>query len=436
MRSHPLAMLRSAVLFGALLALLGGPVAAHPRQTRVTVGPATAAPEAGSRVPGPANIAAPRGPAAGDSSRGKERAVREELQSALASQAAALLGGDQAKFLAVADAGLAGELRRRFTVLRAMQVAGWDESLTDTPKQLPGTDQWRSTVRLRYCFVVAGCTPVAVDVETRWADRGGRLKMVYLGTSTQPELGPRPWEVSDLRIAIGPRVVLAATPRYAGRLAGSLAAAEKAAAVADRYARWGAPPDRYLVYLADADEWRQWYGVSQPTWVAGYAMPVTDDATEIILNGQKVGTAEIVDTLRHEFSHVVTLAGVRRSYTDRWWLVEGIAEYVRMAGRSVSSYAGLELTRQYVHGGQWSGEVTLGDPSPTTSVEEANGRYGVAFLAVRCLAERYGEDQMLAFFDAVVRRGGDQDSAAVAQFGGSLGAVAADCAGYVRAAVG
>src|SRR5262249_49343330 len=196
-------------------------------------------------------------------------------------------------------------------------------------------------------------------------------------------------------------------------------------------ASWAPPPERYLVYLAGPDEWSRWYGVSQPAWVAGYAMPVGDDDTEIILNAVKVDPGDVRDTLRHEFAHVVTLAGVRRSYTPRWWLVEGIAEYVRMVDRPLRGYRGWAAARRYIHSGQWSGSIVQDQPPPlTVSTDEADGRYGIAFLAVRCLADRYGADRMLSFFNAVVRLGGDPDEASVTGFGAPWDVVAAGCAGW------
>jgi hypothetical protein len=429
-------LLRLALALAAVAALVGGP-AATDRHGAILASRA-GAPDGTQR---PVNALPGRSgpseqPRAG-ASRGAPGRIAERLQAALDAQAAALLAGDEARFLAVADPGqpaLVAQLRQRFLALRALQVTGWRETLAGAPERT-GAREWHAGVELRYCFVVPGCTPVGVRAESRWVDRNDRLSLVSLAGSPSTELGPRPWEVSELRVAVGPRVVVAATPRYAWRLASALAAAEKAAAAADRSARWGPPPGRYLVYLAGPDEWSRWYGVPQPGWVAGYAMAVSDTDTEIILNAQKVSGDEVTDTLRHEFGHVVTLAGVRRSYTARWWLVEGIAEYIRMAGRPLLAYRALNLTRNYLHSGQWPGLVAVDSPPVSASVDEAGGRYGVAFLAVRCLAERYGEDRMLRFFDAVVRRGGDQDQASVELFGAGLSTVTAGCATYIRLAV-
>jgi hypothetical protein len=435
------AALRLVLALAAVLTLAGGPTTAGEPGSR----PGAARPVAAAVTPSVAGsisgLPVPRDRRAPDSRPAPQLELTGQVQAVLDTQAAALLAGDEAGFLAPADpveSALVAELRRRFAALRRMHVAGWEETVYGLPTSTSaGTErQWRIGVRLTYCFVVAGCDPVPVLVETRWAVRAGTLRLVFFGTSDVGEPGPRPWEVTDLRVAVGTRVLLAAPVRYAARLPAVLSAAEGAAAVADRYSAWAAPPGRYLVFLAGPDEWRRWYGQSQPGWVAGYAMPVAEHTTEIVMNGQALADADVPDTLRHEFTHVVTLAGVRRGATQPWWLVEGIAEYVRMIDRPLSEYRGLAPTRRFVLSGQWSGEVALGEPPQNVAIDEAGGRYGVALLAVRRLAERFGEARMLAFFDAVVRHGVEQNSAALAQFGVPLTELTDDCAQYVRTAVG
>jgi hypothetical protein len=383
-------------------------------------------------APGQPHEAPARGSQSGDAATAAHSAVRAQIQAALDAQAAALLRGDEDAFLAPADQGdasLVGDLRRRFGALRAMDVAGWTETLAADPRPVDGG--WQATVKIGYCFVVPGCEPVALPVPTRWAETGGPPLMVEFGPSGATDLG-RPWEVSDLRVAVGARVIVAAPPRYAGRVPALLSAAEEAAAVVDRYVRWSAPPGRYIVYLGGPDEWSRWYGVHQAEWVAGYAMPITEHDTEIVLNGQRVTGAEIVDTLRHEFTHVVTLAGVHRDYSGQWWFVEGIAEYVRMVGRPLRGYGLLDAARRYVRSGSPVRVPELTEPAAGSSTEEASGRYGAAFLTVRRLAERFGEDRMLGFFDLVVRQGMPAADAAAREFGVDWRDIIDDCARYVK----
>jgi hypothetical protein len=431
---RPVLLLRVGVGLAALLGLLGGPAVTlidRDRWQPLARAALVMKPQAGDASDGGADgtsrYANPASATADGSS------VRARLQSILDGQAAALLRGDEKAFLAPVDPGrsaLVDDLRRRFVTLRAMKTTGWTETLGDEPEPVAGG--WRATVRIGYCFVVPDCEPVTVPVATRWTGGAGRSRLVEFGSSGASDLGPRPWEVSELRVAIGSRVVVAAPASYADRVPALLAAAEEAALVTDRYARWAPPPARYLVYLAGPEEWGRWYGVRQAKWVAGYAMPITTRHTEIVLNGQQVTADEVVDTLRHEFTHVVTLADVDRDYSKRWWLVEGIAEYVRMVGRPLSEYELLTASRRYVGAGNPTDVRDLTEPNPNASTEDASGRYGVAFLSVRRLAERFGEDRMIGFFDQVVRQGVTLPEAAAGVFGVEWEMVTGDCAEYVR----
>ena len=422
------------------LTLVGGPAMAvdstwwHQNRSSLTVYPAAAENAqiaAGDAAPdAPAAAASPR---AGDPAAVRHAWVRTRIQTVLDTQAAALLRGDEQGFVAPVDpsaAPLADVLRRRFTALRAMDVAGWTETLAADPAPTEGG--WVATVKIGYCFGVVGCQPVTIPVATRWVETAAQPALVEFGTSVAADFGPRPWEVTELRVAVGARTIVAAPPRYAGRVPALLQAAEEAAAVTDRYARWGAPPGRYLVYLAGPDEWGAWYGVKQSEWVAGYAMPITDHDTEIVLNAQRVTGTEVVDTLRHEFTHVVTLADAHHDYSGQWWLVEGIAEYVRMVGRPLKEYELLNASRRYVRKGSRTDVASLAEPAAGSSTEDASGRYGVAFLTVRRLAERFGEERMLLFFQKVVREGVPAAEASVSVFGADWDAVTKDCAAYVK----
>lgn len=364
--------------------------------------------------------------------------LRGQLSRMLERQAGALRAGDREGFLAPAAAGdaqLRAELDRRFTALHALKVSRWEEAPSGEPTAAGG-GSWNVPVRLRYCFVVPDCVLVPLTVQTRWRDSGTSLTLTSFGTSPATETGPRPWEVSELKVAIGDRVVLATTAKYASRLPGMLVAAEKAAAVADRFARWDPPPGRYVVYLAGSQEWGTWYGVRQANWAAGYAMPLTNRHSEIVLNASRVNADDAGDVLRHEFAHVVTLSGVRQDQPGTWWLVEGIAEYIQTGPKPLNSYDGLGEARRYVNSGRWNGDITLGEPERAASTSEANGRYGVAYLAVRRIAERFGEEKLLEFFAGTVRAGGSLEQVSQSVLGTPWPEVAADATAHVRRTIG
>lgn len=414
--------LRAALAVAAAAVLLGGPAAVATGRFGAD-GSATWVPVAGSN----AGAAAPGGdtdPAATWAS--------EAIAAAAGVQADAVNRGDATAFLAAVETPLREPMRRRFEALRALRATTYTAQLERAPVQEAGG--WRVTVELSFCAGAPGCGAAPVRVPTLWTVNGEGARLVEWGSSTH--YGPRPWEVSELRAAIGNRVVVAASPRYASRLQSTLQAAERAAEKADRYARWRPAPARYVVYLAGADEWSTWYGVKQPAWAAGYAMPITPDHTEIVLNASRVDGGEVFNTLAHEFSHVSTLAGVRRNYTDSWLLVEGMAEYVTHVGKPAAAYPWMSGTRRYVGSGQWTGTAALAAPAETASVGDATGRYGVAYFAMRRLAERFGEEKLLAFFAAVARDGRQPDQVSPGTFGVPWAEAAADCDRYIRSVAG
>jgi hypothetical protein len=133
--------------------------------------------------------------------------------------------------------------------------------------------------------------------------------------------------------------------------------------------------------------------------------------------------------LRHELTHVATLHGVEG--LDDWWLVEGIAEYVQMSGRPLSQYDGLEETRRWVNG-DWDGDVAVDAPRDSTPEWQVGARYGVAFLAVRCMADRFGRDKMVEYFAAVANSGQSARTAAESVLGEEWDVLNDTCAEYVR----
>lgn len=367
----------------------------------------------------------------------KTSALRASIAVILDHQETALLVGDLPGFLAAVDASdvaLQIQLARRFHALRAMRVARWDESLAG-PLTIGPEQTITASVLLRYCFAAQQCLPIEITVETRWVTSQGRIRLTAFGASSSGQIGPRPWETSTLEAAVGRRVIVAGTERWAGRLRSVLAAAERVAAVTDRYARWTDRPTRYIVYLAGPEEWGRWYGVEQAGWVAAYAIPLTEYHTEIVLNGFKVGDDDVRDVLRHEFAHVVTLMGVSKTSPNSWWLIEGIADYIQNVGLPISSYRALGDGRQYVRSSGWNGPVALGAPEAGATIAEANGRYAIAFLSVRRLAEWFGERQMLEFFRAVVRDGRGLEAASASALGLPWKQVSDELVRYVRRAL-
>jgi hypothetical protein len=380
----------------------------------------------------------PRSPRPGDPPSVYAAWMRAQIDTALHTQGAALRSGDEDGFLAVGEPGNAEvrtELGRRYRSLRGLQVTVWEPRVAESPTQETGVDdpaEWRARLSLRHCFVVPGCEADDLRVESRWVQRNGRAYLVRLDASGADQNGPRPWEVADLRVAVGKRAVVATTSDYSARLPSLLGEADRAATVADRFAV-GPVPDRYHMFFAGGTEWKRWYNGNRPEWAAGYAVPTSDRRIDVVLNAAEVPSGFVDDIMRHELSHAASLRGSRHQ-SAAWWLVEGLAEQAELYGRAPTQHDAVAAgaVRRFIASGKWDGGVAVSEPVASAALQEAGARYGIAFLAVRRLSERYGEVKLLAFFKAVVHEGKTPEVAAPEALGAPWTDVHADCVSYVR----
>jgi hypothetical protein len=372
-------------------------------------------------------------PEPGDPEQVTQLWLRERMVEVLTQQAGALLRGDERGFLAVAEpkSAAVAALRRQFRSLRALKVTTWQVRITDIPER--AGSRWQVAVIYDHCFVDRGCLTGPVSIETTWADRGGVPRMVALKPSPSAQDGPRPWEASDLVVAVGKRAIVATTAGQKGRLAEVLREAERAAEVADRYAVDGSPPKHYQIFYAGDAEWRRWYGGDRPAWTAGYAVPVGGGHFDVVLNGKDLHSSILDDLLRHEMTHAASLPGGGYRTGDNWWLVEGVADLAAAGGRPVSRYESLGDVRRLVSGG-WNGPLTTAEPGQRATDWQVSAAYGVGYLAVRHLVDRFGEQAMLEFFKAVVHERKPAAEASTEVFGEPWQSLQEDCVSYVRSA--
>src|SRR5262249_22941322 len=153
-------------------------------------------------------------------------------------QAKALLAGDEQGFEAPADpanATLTADLKRRFTVLRAMGLGQWTESLTGGLHE-SASRSWAGDIRISDCFGDKNCVAAQVTESGRWEVHNDELVMVELGKTDPDENGPRPWETDQLSVVQGKRAIVASTKVNEWRLDSAIVAADKAALVADQFA--------------------------------------------------------------------------------------------------------------------------------------------------------------------------------------------------------
>jgi hypothetical protein len=369
-------------------------------------------------------------------------AARTAIETTLGQQSAALLRGDLAGWLAAGEPGnkeVAAELRRRFGSLRAMKVAGFAQTIAIGPgaaKDFDGREEWNVEVKVGHCFVDTDCALDHIAIHTRWrvTPDGARLSRI-IGTFSNASARPHPWELAALKAATGRRVVVAGAARGA-RARSVVAAADRAAAVADRFAG-AAKPQRYLIFLASSAEFSRWFGGSNDSPV-GLALGVTPSRTDLMLNIDKLRADQVESVLRHELTHAATLRGDDfHQPDDSWWLIEGVAEMGQEYGRAAREYGLDSEIRRYLR----EGEYKSGDLAKIYGGESEEGwtvwaKYGLAYYAVRRVAERFGQKKLIRFTDEVLQNGTSIEDAAQSVFGVPIANVYKDCLRYTRGVVG
>jgi hypothetical protein len=380
-------------------------------------------------------------PAPRDSSQTWTDWARRAASQAIQVQGKALLAGDEKTFLAVADpanAGLVNDLARRYKTLQAMGPGVWTQSMSGSFVSNGGR-RWSVDIKTSYCFGDPSCRPIQLLAGSEWGVSGKRLVLTRLEATNTRWNGPRPWENDALTVQTGDRVVIGMAKFAPSRLPGDVAVlADKAARVADIFAKWDDPPVRYVILFAGPEEWKEWYGGDQPDWAAAFAVEVSSVAREIVVlaNHAYRDKPDVLQfLLTHELTHASSLAGKGDgANAQAWWLVEGLADYAAMLDLKISEYDGLTPTGSFVRN-RWNGDPAVTRPTASASDSEAAGRYGVAFLAVRGLAQKYGLEKTLNFFGRVVHDGETVNEAAPLAFGASWPSVRSSAASFIRASV-
>lgn len=374
-----------------------------------------------------------RSPQAGDPVSVREAWVVEKVREALDKQRAALLADNEPGYLAPLDPEMTKKdrdgLARQFRSLREMQVAQWTDDVTSASDR--SNDKWSVMVVSSACFVKPVCANAGAAAQTVWRVAGATATLV----SWTPDEQIHPWQASELVARAGERTIVATTKPYASRLPSLVAEAEKAAIIADRFARDGKTPARYVVYYAATPEWKQWFGWTPPDWSGGVAIDVSDDRYELVLNADYLHPSAVDDLLRHELTHASSLPGRYTNSRALWWLIEGIAELAEMEGSPASSHPGASEISKLIANGTVTGlDVT----PPTSSADEeiVAARYGVAFLGVRCISERFGEEKLVQFFHRVVHDGIALSAAAPQILNMEWQPLNSECFSYVKETAG
>lgn len=401
-------------------------------------------------------------PAPAEGEAPSEAFIKEKSEVMLDESAKGLLDGDEETWLSAYDPNIHSQMQSRYKSLRALQVSAFDHQIIGDPR---GRDEdWDVKIGLNYCFggkKGGKCAPTGMIFDTHWTWRDQQLLATEVSeSSTKPDedsqysIGARPWEVHELKAEAGERAVVAATEDAEEDydIKETLELAEAAAENADKYAVFG-KVDKYVVFLGDDADIREWYGLgsSVPAAAIGFALPLPQikdgkpvpGGSEVVLFAERLkqieedygeeGRKEFESTVRHELGHVATLhhspPHVPKDDNADWWLSEGIAELIdHDPEEKLDGYPREDGAKEYLKSDDWDGELTR----PTGADQWGSAKYGVAFYWTYYLYNEYGKDKFMDFFERVARKGDDPEDAAEESFGKSYEDIQKECKKFVK----
>ena len=375
----------------------------------------------------------------------------EAALATLHAQAAALARRDEQGWLAAVDpaAPQTRELfQKRFATLVGLDVSQFSYQHNLPPVLTIGATRFDANIYSTYCFSLDACPAFSLGTGTGAPKIKEKVTFRQVGdrwlitaavmADTPDSLQPTPWEGGQLTVARGSRVAVAATASLAGRLPGVVAAADRAATVADRFAGLtGNPQRRYRIYLATEQQWRVWYGGEDNAWAIGYTIGLNDVESDVVLRMSRIrGAAELANTIQHEFGHVVTLGGTdtggKEILDPDQWLEEGIAEYIAYWPRPATASARRPAVRIVVHSTARPTSIHLGQLDDSASSRVSNAYYGLSHFGVDCLAHKYGQGKLLQFVTLKLRHDNTYDQASKKAFGSPFRPIDTACVTWIR----
>jgi hypothetical protein len=296
------------------------------------------------------------------------------------------------------------DLRVDRLVLRYLDVAKRQPSAAQ--RELFGDDAWVSEVQLSWRLrgVDRAASTLEVPIVTDWHDDRAVFVTSRFTEGYQVPL----WFTEPLVVRRGPStLVMAEDPASARSL-------DKQARIAVTTVRRTLPgfDDALVVEAPDtAQDFRTAAGLTRPASKAIAAVTTATDGSvterapvHVFLNPEVFGPLGPVGrqiVVSHEATHVALGATMTNAPL---WLTEGIADYVALVGTSLPDTVLAAQIRALVR--------KDGPPRALPGAEEFDGSnrdigawYEASWLAVRLLAETYGRQELLAFYEQVETEG-------------------------------
>ena len=340
--------------------------------------------------------------------------VRRVAADLLGARSVALAERDRGAWVATVADPASDDGRRQIAAYDALVALGVRDLQVGSVRDLPGApsggpigsagprETWTGTVEIAWAIP-------GYDAGARTTTRTVTLRSTSAGWRVGRDGGPtdqlQVWDLGAIQVERSPTTLVAGTADVA-TLRARLADAEVAQ---PRLARlFGAPVRAVLVVPADAAAAARQLGRPDSTSLGALAAaadgPLGPDgravADRVVVNPE--GFAVLTDEGRrvvvaHELTHVAVRATTPGDVPT--WLSEGLAEYVGLHGVSLpdTSVAGQLLQRVRAEGVPHA-LPTAEQFEPTRA--DAASAYQGSWLAVRWIADRFGEATLLAFYRA------------------------------------
>jgi len=339
------------------------------------------------------------------------------VQALLDDRSAALLGRDRSRWLAGVDADVDAEAAAYaerqgavFDRLAAVPLESWSWAYAGRGPDLPAQraaalppGAWVAEVTLSYRFTGVDSEPVHQPQHLTVVPRGGGWA---LATDADAATAPALWDLGPVSVVRSQRALLIGT---AGSevLRDFAPMADEAAERVDE--AWGTDWPRTTVFQVPATQ-------GELAQLLGRADDAGLDQIAAVTTGELVGTRGATEgdhvvvnpagfsllaplgqqvVLTHELTHVATRATAVRAVP--LWLSEGFADWVAYAGTDLPrAVVAAELLEQVRETGAPAGLPVEADFDPART--DVGPAYGGAWLAVDLLAERQGEQAVVAAY--------------------------------------
>ncbi|HZX07838.1 hypothetical protein [Kribbella sp.] len=280
----------------------------------------------------------------------------------------------------------------------------------DRKLELGGTQAWLAQVEVSWQLSGYDVTPARETLPVTFVTRDG--KTYAASFSERYAAGQRKpiWALGPIELAKGKRSLVIGL--------GSKADAKSYVSVADKAVEsvskvWGKKwRQKLIVYLPAKQAQMEGILGAQPntyTQIAAVTMaeldtPAANAPVRVVANPklfEELGTQGRRIVLTHETTHVASHA---TASPVPLWLAEGFADYVAFTAVPVKDESAAKELFKAVR----AGKVPAALPTPdafAASATELPQAYEQAWLACRLIAEREGQDKLVAFYRAVDRSG-------------------------------